>query len=216
MRALFPPWTNTAFRVALFLGVVGAIAALAYLMIYARSPYHTNEHRPVIQPIQFDHRHHVADDGIDCRYCHQTAWSSPSAGIPSTSLCLNCHSQIWNKSPLLDPLRAAYFTGEPIRWRRVHRLPDYVYFDHSIHVAKGVGCESCHGRVDEMPAVEMAAPLSMKWCLDCHRDPTPRIRPREAITQLGWTPSEDPGLLAAKLAIRYQLHTRTSCTTCHR
>jgi hypothetical protein len=167
-------------------------------------------------PVQFDHRHHVGDDGIDCRYCHSTVEVSASAGIPSTSLCMNCHSQIWNKSPKLEPLREAWFTGGAIRWNRVHNLPDFVYFNHSAHVTKGVGCATCHGRVDQMALIEQVAPLTMSWCLECHRDPAPRLRPREQITSPSWKPEGDAEELGRALATQYDVHTRVNCTTCHR
>ena len=216
MRTLFPPWTNTAFRVALAGAALAPIAGVALLMLYARSPLHDDLARPVVQPVDFDHRHQVVDDGIDCRYCHSIVESSSSAGVPSPAVCMSCHSQIWNKSPILDPVRHAYFTGEPLGWKRVHRLPDFVYFDHSIHAAKGVGCESCHGRVDRMAAIQKVEPLTMGFCLDCHRDPAPRLRPRDAVTLMGWKPVGDPRLLGEELESRYDVHTRTSCTACHR
>ena len=155
MRLIFRPWTNTFARVSLVLGLTAPLLVIGGLMLYVRSPYFTQANIEVVQPVQFDHRHHVADVGIDCRYCHQTVEKAASAGYPPTQLCLNCHSQVWNKSPLLDVVRQSYFTNKSIPWKRVHRLPDFAYFNHSIHVNKGVGCESCHGRVDEMPAVEV-------------------------------------------------------------
>lgn len=216
MAALFPRTANTSARV----GVVALFAILGGLvsapMIYARTPYFTEQGAPVVQPVQFDHRHHVADDGIDCRYCHQTVESSPSAGFPSTGTCMNCHAQIWNRSPMLGAVREAWFEDRPIAWNRVHRLPDFVYFNHSIHVAKGVGCVTCHGPVDRMAAISQQTPLTMGWCLGCHRDPAPNLRPREEITSTTWKPEGDPVALGHELARRYDVHTRTSCTTCHR
>lgn len=185
-------------------------------MIFVRTPFYSREDYPVYQPVQFDHRHHVADDAIDCRYCHQLVETSSSAGYPSVGTCMNCHAQIWNKSPTLKPVRTAYFDDLPIRWQRVHRLPDYVYFNHSIHLAKGVGCAECHGRVDEMAAVMQVNPMTMGWCLECHRDPAPRLRPREALFDMTWSPPADRRALGEELMAMYQVHTRTSCTTCHR
>jgi hypothetical protein len=216
MSALFRPRSNTTFRFVLLAIAVAAVGIPGALMAWPFSPIQTGRFQPVLQPIQFDHRHHVVDDGIDCRYCHETAETGPSAGIPATSVCLGCHSQIWNKSPLLDRVRQSGFTGRPLRWVRVHKVPDCVYFDHSIHVAKGVGCSSCHGRVDLMPAVEQVAPLTMGWCLSCHRDPGPHLRPRDRITDMTWTPPDDGGGLARKLLKENDVHARTSCTTCHR
>jgi hypothetical protein len=216
MSALFRPRSDTIFRLVLFLLVIGGAATITWFMVYARTPYGQRRQDPVIQPIQFDHRHHIVDDGIDCRYCHNTVDRGPSAGLPPTELCLGCHSQIWNKSPLLDQVRESWFTGRPIRWVRVHILPQFVYFDHSIHVAKGIGCESCHGRVDQMAAIEQVAPLTMGWCLECHRNPVPSLRPQSAITTMGWQPKGDPAALGRELRQKYETKTRTSCTTCHR
>ena len=216
MSSLFRPRSNTAFRLILLLLVGGAVGTLGGLMVWARVPAGTGQAEEIVQPVQFDHRHHVVDDGIDCRYCHGSADRGPSAGIPSTALCMNCHSQIWNKSPRLEPVRASYFTGQPISWVRVHRLPDFVYFNHAIHVNKGVGCETCHGRVDQMPAIQQVAPLTMGWCLECHRNPAPNLRPLDQITTMGWQPEGDPAALAQELMKRHDVHSRTSCTTCHR
>jgi hypothetical protein len=156
----------------------------------------------------------VGDDGIDCRYCHTTVETGPYAGVPSTGVCLNCHSQIWNKSPLLGEVRRAYFTNRPIPWVRVHRVPDFVYFNHSIHVNKGVGCVTCHGRVDQMPAIQQVMPLTMGWCIDCHRSPEQHLRPADQITSMTWV-SNNPHEGQA-LAEKYNVHSRTSCSTCHR
>ncbi len=216
MRPLFPPGSNSVFRLVLVGAALSVVTLVAAPMIYVRSPLHTDENHVVAQPIDFDHRHHVRDDGIDCRFCHFSVETSPSAGLPATDVCLGCHAQIWNKSPLLAPLRRSFFTGEPLHWKRVSRVPDFVYFDHAIHVAKGVGCETCHGRVDQMPAIAQKAPLTMGWCLDCHRDPAPNLRPRSAITAMGWKPEGDPRRLGEALMTAYHVHTRTSCTACHR
>jgi hypothetical protein len=192
------------------------VGSLGGLMIYVRSPYARGMQDPIEQPLQFDHRHHTRDEGIDCRYCHTTVDRSPHASIPPTQLCLNCHSQVWNKSPLLEPVRQSFFENKPLTWRRVYRVPDFVYFNHSIHVNKGVGCVSCHGRVDQMPAVEKATPHTMAWCLDCHRNPEKNLRPLEEITNMTWQPEGDPEVAGRLLAQQYDVHTRTSCTTCHR
>ena len=177
MSALFKPKANAIFKAVLVLLAAGGAGTVGALMLYPRTPFGTGQQDQVSQPVQFDHRHHVVDDLIDCKYCHQTVDRAPSAGIPPTGVCLNCHSQVWNKSPLLDLVRASWFSGTPIPWTRVHRLPAFVYFNHAAHVNKGVGCVDCHGRVDQMPVVEQVAPLTMGWCLDCHRDPYPRLRP---------------------------------------
>jgi hypothetical protein len=216
MSALFSPRSNGVFRLVIAILVAGAAGTVGALMVFARIPAGTGQQQQVGQPVQFDHRHHVQDDLIDCRYCHTTVDKAPSAGIPPTELCLNCHSQVWNKSPLLDLVRASWFTNRPIEWVRVHRVPDFVYFNHAIHVNKGVGCVECHGRVDLMPAIEQVAPLTMGWCLDCHRDPNPRLRPLEEITNMTWQPQGDRVALGKELAKKYDVKPRTSCYTCHR
>ncbi len=216
MGPLFPPWTNTAARLTLIVLVALGGLFITTLFIWVRTPLFTRQGEPIEQPIEFDHRHHVGDDGIDCRYCHNTVDKSPSAGIPPTALCMNCHSQVWNASPLLAPVRRSFFTDRPIRWRRVHELPGFVYFNHSIHVNKGVGCVTCHGRVDQMAAVARYSDLRMGWCLDCHRDPAGNLRPQDQITSMTWAPTGDKAALARELVRRYNIHTRTSCTTCHR
>ncbi len=216
MNPLFRPKHNTLAQVSLFIVAAGAVGVPGGLMLYARTPYARVMQDPIEQPIQFDHRHHTRDEGIDCRYCHNTVDKSPSAGIPQTQLCLNCHSQVWNKSPILEPVRQSFITNTPLEWRRVNKVPEFVYFNHSIHVNKGVGCVSCHGRVDRMPAVEKAMPLTMSWCLDCHRRPEGHIRPVEEVTNMDWKPEGDPAEAGRVFAERNQVHTRTSCTTCHR
>jgi hypothetical protein len=212
---LFPRWTNTAARLVLLCLALGVFSAISLAWIYVRTPFFTGKGEPVVQPIEFDHRHHVADDGIDCRYCHTTVDKGPSAGYPSTEVCVSCHGQVWNQSPMLEPVRRSFFTGQPLEWKRVHDLPDHVYFNHSIHVNKGVGCVSCHGRVDQMAEVMREQPLTMGFCLDCHRAPEKNIRPRERVTDLSWSP-DDPEATGRALARQYDVHTRTSCTTCHR
>jgi hypothetical protein len=224
MSSLFKPWSNTAARLSI--AAVGALAAggIGGLMIYVRSPLFTQQNDPIEQPVQFDHRHHAGEEGIDCRYCHTSVEKAASAGFPPTSLCLNCHSQIWNKSPKLAPVRESFFTDRPIPWERVHKVPHYAYFNHSIHVAKGVGCATCHGRIDRMAAVEKFAPLTMGWCLDCHRQPEKFLRPKSEITNMSWeAPLADAkgaplGQTRLGLILRdqYDVHTRTSCSTCHR
>ncbi len=216
MSALFPKHSNTIFRVVLATLAGAPAIALAGLMIYQRTPYGYGTKVEYEQPVQFDHRHHVKDIGLDCRMCHTTVEQSSTAGIPPTELCMGCHDQIWNKSPLLDPVRTSYFQDQSIPWQRVHNLPDFAYFNHAIHVNKGVGCETCHGRVDEMPSVMQVAPLTMGWCLECHRDPARFIRPKDQITTMGWKPEGNQIELGKKLIQEYDVHTRTSCTTCHR
>lgn len=211
MSALFSRRSNRALAAACA-GLAGIVVAIpTCLMVGARTPYGTGQFRPMAQPVAFDHRHHVRDDGIDCRYCHDLAWRSPYAGVPPTERCIGCHAQIWNQSPLLAAVWESHRTGRPIEWVRVHRLPDFVYFDHSVHVRAGVGCESCHGRVDRMARVYQVASLQMDWCLDCHRDPDPHLRPPARVTDMGLPPAD--GTLLAR---RSGVEPGTDCTTCHR
>jgi hypothetical protein len=170
MTALFSPSSNTIFRVALVALLLLVVAAISAPMLYVRTDYATLENEPVPQPVEFDHRHHVRDGGIPCLYCHSEAETSSTAGIPSTGVCMGCHAQIWAESPLLAPVRQSYFSGVPIPWNRVYRVPDFTYFHHGIHVQNGVDCTACHGRVDGMARVYRATALTMGWCLDCHRE----------------------------------------------
>lgn len=216
MQALFRRSSNSAIRVGLIAIIALVIGCPVALMVYVRTPYVTGVSYAPDQPVMFDHRHHNRDDGIDCRYCHDQVERSAYAGIPSTELCMGCHSQIWNDSPMLEPVRRSYYSGQPIRWNRVHDLPDFVYFDHSIHVAMGVGCVTCHGRVDRMAQVYQTKPLHMGWCLSCHRDPAPHLRPREEITNMEWDPGDDPRRVGAALVVEYGVEGPTYCTACHR
>jgi hypothetical protein len=216
MSQLFHRSTNTFSRVSLFGAafiVAGLLAAAGFV---ARSPYETGVGVPIEQPVPFSHKHHVGDDGIDCRYCHTSVETSAYAGYPATGICMNCHTQIWAQSPALTPVRESFLSGRPIVWNRVYDLPDFVYFDHSVHVQKGFGCETCHGRVDQMPVLAKAATLQMDWCLDCHRHPERYIRPREAVLEMGWQPSEPQGVLGPRLVRDYAVQSKTSCSTCHR
>src|ERR1700740_2844292 len=191
MSQIFHRSTNTLSRATIF-GAVFVVAALGWVaMEIQRSPYITyaGVRRP--QPVPFSHQHHVTGLGIDCRYCHTSVETSSFAGIPPTKTCMNCHSQIWLSSPTLEPVRASFRTNESIRWTRVYDLPDFVYFNHSIHVNKGVGCESCHGRVDKMALTYQANTLEMSWCLDCHRNPQRVLRPLDQITTMGYVPNGD-------------------------
>ncbi|MEZ4233969.1 MAG: cytochrome c3 family protein [Polyangiaceae bacterium] len=211
MTPPLPRWSNTVVRTACALLPLAALGLGVLLILGARSPLYTGEGHSVDQPVEFDHRHHVRDDGIDCRYCHFDAWRSPKAGVPSTSLCMGCHAQIHTDSPQLEPVRRSYFEDEPIRWVRVNALPDFVFFDHSVHVSAGVGCESCHGRVDQMARVRQAKPLTMGFCLDCHRNPAPSIRPASEVTKMGYEPDE-----AGVSPSLDDVNPPTHCSGCHR
>jgi hypothetical protein len=184
----------------------------------ARSPYVTDVGVAREQPVQFSHEHHVNGLGIDCRYCHNSVEVSPYAGMPPTHTCMSCHSQIWNDSPALAPVRESYLTGQPIVWNRVHRVPEYVYFNHSIHVNKGVGCATCHGQIDQMPLVWKAESMTMEWCLDCHRAPEKELRPLDQIYNIDWV-AEDQETLGLQLKEEYHVanaYVLTQCYVCHR
>lgn len=200
---------------------LGLLAALVTLVALWASKNHAAfaVGEPPRQPIAFSHKHHVGDDGIDCRYCHTSVETTAFAGMPSTGTCLSCHSQLYVDAPALALLHRSAASGQPIPWGRVHQLPDFVYFDHSIHVGKGVGCIECHGRVDQMPLAWRSAPLLMQWCLDCHRDPRPHLRPRADVVSMVPT-AQVPALAAGawKAAdVPLQRTARlTDCSTCHR
>ena len=219
MPQIFHRSANTLSKLSLagLLIVVGSLIFTAILV--ARSNYVTRAHEFVEQPVQFSHRHHVMDDGIDCRYCHTSVETSPFAGIPPTKTCMNCHSQIWNQAPILEPIRASFREDKPVRWVRVHDLPDFVYFNHSIHVKKGMGCETCHGRIDEMPLTLQENTLQMEWCINCHRNPTNYVRPRAEIYTMGYKPPVPQSVMGPQLAKEYGIPAggaNTSCSTCHR
>lgn len=219
MPQVFPRSMNVVSRVTLLGAPLLAALLLWVCLIYTRSSYGTGTGQVIPQPVPFSHEHHAGVLGIDCRYCHDTVEQSPLASIPPTKTCMNCHSQIWVGSPMLEPVRESYRTGEPLHWRRVYNLPGFVYFDHSIHVQKGVGCSECHGRVDEMPFMYQVPSLLMEWCLDCHRDPAARLRPRQQVFNMRYQPPEDQRALGQKLVRQYQVRDRqtlTSCTVCHR
>jgi len=218
MAQIFHRSTNTIAKVSIF----GGIFFLAFLTwIYStllRSSYVTGQDVVKKQPVPFSHEHHVTQLGIDCRYCHTSVEHSHFAGIPPTATCMNCHRQIWTNAELLAPVRDSYASGKPLMWSRINDLPDFVYFNHSIHVAKGIGCVTCHGRVDRMPLMFQHASLQMEWCLDCHRDPSRFIRPRDQVFNLAYQPPSDPAF-GARLVKDYAVQSPralTSCSTCHR
>jgi hypothetical protein len=216
---IFHRSTNTLSRLSLFSALFLVALFLSVLAEIERSSYITEADVVREQPIQFSHKHHVEDDGIDCRYCHTSVEQSAFAGIPPTKTCMNCHSQIFASSPYLEPIRESFRTGKPIEWTRVHKLPEFVYFDHSIHVSKGVGCASCHGQVNLMPLVRQVASLQMEWCLDCHRHPERALRPREQVFNMQWQPPADQLEEGRRLARDYNIRSveeLTSCSTCHR
>jgi hypothetical protein len=216
MSQIFHHSTNTLSRLSIFGALFLAAGTLWLLLEINRSPYVTQAGVAREQPVPFSHAHHVAGIGIDCRYCHASVETSATAGLPPTKTCMNCHSQIWSDSPTLEPVRESFRTEKSIEWVKVNDLPDFVYFDHSAHVNQGVGCTTCHGRVDRMPLMWQEASLSMEWCLDCHRQPERYLRPRDQVFNAAYEPPADQLALGRSLAREYGIHTRTSCSTCHR
>ena len=219
MAQIFHRSANFIARASLLGGAILAGAALTAVLVLARSPYITNQHVTRNQPIQFSHKHHVGDDGIDCRYCHTGVENSAYAGIPPTRTCMNCHSVLFNNVGYLETIRESYRTDESIHWVKVHRLADYVYFNHSIHVNKGIGCSTCHGSVNQMPLMFQESPLNMNWCLDCHRNPQANLRPKDQIFNMDWKAPANQEEAGRQLATEYKLRTTaelTSCSTCHR
>src|ERR1700694_3772346 len=167
------------------------------------------------QPVPYSHKHHITDDGIDCRYCHTSVEKSAVAGLPATEICMSCHSQIWSNAAILEPVRASFRTGESLQWTRVHDLPDFVYFNHSIHINKGIGCASCHGRVDLMPLMYKENTLYMNWCLECHRNPEKFVRPRDQVFNMAYEAPSNQIELGKKLVQEYHIQSLTDCYTCH-
>jgi hypothetical protein len=216
MAAPFPPWMNIVARATLIALACTIVGVPVALMAWVRTPNATGRFAPVPQPIPFDHRLHVTGFKIDCRYCHSTVERSATAGIPPSTTCVACHNSAWRNSNELALVRQSIRTGRPLQWNRVHKLPGFVYFNHAIHVNKGVGCETCHGRVDQMSRVFQVAPMTMSWCVDCHRDPAAHLRPVAAMTTMGWTPAGSQAAVGGALMAQYHVRKLTNCTTCHR
>jgi hypothetical protein len=216
MAQLFHPSANTIAKVTIFGGafiVAGLVWAAAELY---RSPYVTRAGDPISQPVPFSHKHHVSDDGIDCRYCHTSVENSSFAGLPPTKTCMNCHSILWVDSPMLEPVRKSFQTGEPIHWTRVNYVPQFVFFNQSIHVNKGVGCTTCHGPVGQMPLTWQAETLHMRWCLGCHEHPEKFVRPVGEVFNPDWKPPADQLERGRKLVEQNHIQKLNDCYTCHR
>jgi len=218
MPQLFRPYADTIARIVLISIVVVPFLAIGVAYWVMRSEYITDQTITLNQPVPFSHEHHVGDLGLDCRYCHTGVETSPVAGVPPTHVCMTCHSQLYTQTAMLAPVRESLADNRPLHWNKVNKLPDYVYFDHSIHIAKGIGCSTCHGAVDHMPLMRQAAPLTMGWCLNCHRDPTPYLRPHSEVFDPDWKPPADQAEQGRKLLVKYLInnHHLTDCSVCHR
>ncbi len=218
MGQIFHPSTNTFSKVSIFGALFFLAGVAAFALMFLRSSYVTGVGVVEPQPVPFSHAHHVGGLGLDCRYCHTAVEDSSFAGLPPTHTCMTCHSQVWNTSPMLQPVRESYAADQPLAWNRVHNLSDFVYFNHSIHVQKGIGCATCHGPVDQMPLVWKAEPMTMEWCLDCHRQPERYIRPREEVFNMRYHPPSDQLALGAQLVAEYGIEKArlTDCYVCHR
>ena len=222
MAQLFPRGSNAFARVSIVVALVVVGTGLTILLNTNRLHYTSDVQVAKKQPVPFSHKHHVTGVGIDCRYCHTSVEESSFANIPPVETCMTCHSQVWTESPLLEPIRESYRTGNPIEWVRIHDLPDFVYFNHSIHVHKGIGCQTCHGQVDQMPLMWKVNTLNMEWCLECHRAPEKYVRPREEVFNMAWYPMDERGhavsqaVLGAQLVQDYDINPSTDCSTCHR
>jgi hypothetical protein len=219
MAQPFRRWTNVGSKGSLFGMALAMAGAMWTAVVYVSSSYGTNSGVTVDQPIPFSHQHHAGVLGIDCRYCHTSVEYAPFAGIPATKVCMNCHSQMWVGSQTLAPVRRSYYADKSITWSRVYNIPGFVYFDHSIHVQKGVGCTTCHGRIDKMPITYQEPTLLMKWCIDCHRDPAEHVRPREKVFDMAYQAPADQPALGRQLVEEYAIRSPrelTSCSVCHR
>jgi hypothetical protein len=219
MAQIFHRSTNAISRLTIFGGLLVIVVVTWAWAGLIRAPYVSDQFEARDQPVPFSHEHHVGGLGIDCRYCHTSVEKSPFAGIPPTQICMNCHKQVWADSPTLEPVRASLRENRPIEWIRVNNVPDFVYFNHAIHVHKGVGCETCHGRVDEMPLTWKAQSLHMEWCLNCHRAPENFLRPREEVFTMGYVPPIPQSELGRQLLVTYKVDLPwklTNCSICHR
>lgn len=219
MAQIFRPRADAFLKLFLLGLAVFLIVGGTALVQYNWSSWSSHKEVVASQPVPFSHEHHVSGLGIDCRYCHTSVEVSSSAGMPATHTCMSCHSQVWTEAEILAPVRASYRTNQPIQWNRVYNLPDYVYFNHSIHVNKGVGCETCHGRVDQMPLIRKANNLYMKWCLDCHRAPEQFLRPERYIYAFGYDlPDKKQRQVGQALIEKFDIKVGTldDCSTCHR
>ncbi|UCD62880.1 MAG: cytochrome c3 family protein [Candidatus Zixiibacteriota bacterium] len=215
MAQIFPQWTNKLPVIIAAAALIAVMAVVGFFWYFGSPKYTDVGYRPV-QPIPYSHKLHAGDLGIDCRYCHYSVEYSASANVPPTSVCMNCHQLILPQSEKLLPVRESWATGRPIEWIRVHKIGEYAYFNHSIHLDRGVGCNSCHGNVAQMEIVGQKRPLSMGWCLDCHRNPAPHLRPAQEVTNTSWVPPDDHGEYAARIIEEKGILPPEVCSACHR
>jgi hypothetical protein len=211
---VFQRSANNLARLSIGGGILLVLVVLTGWVSFNNSPLVRTRQNALEQPVPFSHQHHVAGLGLDCRYCHTSVEVSAFAGIPPTQTCMNCHSQVWATAEMLEPVRASFRNDESIQWNRVHRLADFAKFNHSIHVSKGFGCETCHGRVDRMPLVWQEKPLTMSWCMECHRNPEKFIRPKDKVFEMGWR-AENQKELGARLVEQYGIRRVEYCSACH-
>ncbi len=218
MTQLFHKSFNTLSKASIVLGGLVAGLTVTTVLFANRTPYISLVDVSREQPVPFSHKHHVGGLGIDCRYCHTSVETSAQASLPSTKTCMTCHSSIWTNAAMLEPVRQSYMNDRSLEWLKVHDLPDFAYFNHSIHIKKGVGCQTCHGQVDQMPLMMRKNTLNMEWCLSCHREPEKFLRPREEVFNMNWKPSHEKpqAQLGAELVESYQVQKLTNCATCHR
>ena len=218
MAQIFPESANWASKASILAGLLLAASVLGVLLNINRIHYVNRVNIALDQPVPFSHKHHVTGLGIDCRYCHTSVEHGAFAGIPPTETCMTCHSQIWTEAPNLEPVRASWRENKPIEWNRVHDLPDFVYFNHSIHLAKGVGCQTCHGQVDQMPLMWKVHSLNMEWCIECHKNPEKFVRPKEQIFNMTYRAPSNQEEIGKQLVADYNIQTQQllNCSVCHR
>lgn len=215
MKPIFSKQADLILRVGAAVVALGVLSGIG-LFYFASHPDNLDTGYQPKQPVPYSHKQHAGNLGMDCYYCHNTVREAAFAAVPTTQTCMNCHVRVKDKSPLLAPVRASFESGKPVEWLKVHKLPDYVYFNHAAHINGGVSCVSCHGRVDQMIEVKQVMPLSMAWCLECHRNPAPNIRPVELVTNLAWTPERDPAEIGREIIAQKHINPPVHCSGCHR
>jgi hypothetical protein len=215
VAAIFPKSSDIILKVAGLVIGLGAVSGIAGYAYYTYPTVIDTGYTPE-QPVPYSHKLHVGQMGLDCFYCHSTVYKAAYAAVPATQTCMNCHTKVKDNDPRLQPIRDSFASGKPVEWVHIHILPDFVYFNHSVHISAGVSCVSCHGRIDQEIEVHQEKPLNMAFCLECHRDPAPRIRPTELVTKLDWVPDRDAREIGQELIAQKHLSPPTNCSGCHR